>query len=122
MRCLVMLNPCLVGVIVTAVPAEEGDISVRVIQDAGERGSLKWLQRAVNQSPHRTIDQLILPRLGGPSGLTWMSPLAEDTSPNIATERFLSGSARRTWLPLSRHFGPRVVLSGTRSLGRPPAT
>jgi hypothetical protein len=50
----------------------------QVPQPVGARGSLKWIQRAVNQTPPRDLDGLILPRLAGAVGLTWVSPLRSD--------------------------------------------
>ena len=51
---------------------------MRVIQKRGDRGSLKWIQRAVNTSPALGLDTLILPFLDHASSITWISPLASD--------------------------------------------
>ncbi|HEX4295078.1 MAG TPA: hypothetical protein VHZ29_13170 [Rhizomicrobium sp.] len=49
----------------------------RCIQPRGTRGSLKWIQQAVNSHPH-VLDSAILPRLQGAKSISWLSPLAED--------------------------------------------
>lgn len=47
----------------------------RFAQDAGRRGSLKWIQRAVNEHPH-VLDTEILRRLPNAHTIDWLSPLA----------------------------------------------
>jgi hypothetical protein len=49
----------------------------RFPQPSNGRGSLKWIQRAVN-SPSRLIDALILARLPSASRIEWLSPLEPD--------------------------------------------
>jgi hypothetical protein len=49
----------------------------RVEQPPGTRGSLKWIQRAVNERPE-VLDRSILPRFGAAQRLEWLSPLAAD--------------------------------------------
>lgn len=49
----------------------------RFPQPADGKGSLKWIQRAIND-PRWSLDRLILPRLPGASQITWRSPLASD--------------------------------------------
>lgn len=44
---------------------------MRIEQPEGHKGSLKWMQRAVNTSPHRLQPDRLPP-------LTWVSPLAAD--------------------------------------------
>jgi hypothetical protein len=43
----------------------------RVRQSVGKRGSLKWIQKAINQVPPRKLDELILPNLKGARSITW---------------------------------------------------
>ena len=50
----------------------------RVPQPVGTRGSLNWIQRAVNQASPRYLDGLILPSLAGARSLSWRSPLSSD--------------------------------------------
>lgn len=49
----------------------------RVAQPAGMRGSLKWIQRAVNDRPD-ALDAPLLAQLDGASRIEWRSPLAAD--------------------------------------------
>jgi hypothetical protein len=49
----------------------------RIEQPLGARGSLKWIQRAVNHHSE-LLDRSILPRLGGAQRIEWLSPLATD--------------------------------------------
>ncbi len=49
----------------------------RVVQPAGERGSLKWIQRFVNERP-ADLDSLVLPHLNGASSIDWLSPRSDD--------------------------------------------
>jgi hypothetical protein len=60
----------------------------RVPQRLGERGSLKWIQIAVNKHP-RALDQLILPHLPRASSLEWLSPLAADEYAEYRDDQFL---------------------------------
>jgi hypothetical protein len=50
----------------------------RFPQKCGTDGSLKWIQLAVNQSPVRYLDSLILPNLKGATSISWRSPLSSD--------------------------------------------
>jgi hypothetical protein len=49
----------------------------RVEQPPGKRGSLKWIQQAVNLNP-AILDDLILPGLFGATAIFWRSPLVDD--------------------------------------------
>jgi hypothetical protein len=49
----------------------------RIEQPPGERGSLKWLQQAINVD-FATLNELIVPRLSGATSICWRSPLADD--------------------------------------------
>ena len=50
----------------------------RVKQSISKRGSLKWIQKAINQKPPRKLDDLILPKLNRAKRVTWSSPLSSD--------------------------------------------
>lgn len=49
----------------------------RVVQPLGVRGSLKWIQRAVNNCPS-VLDAPILKGIGDANAIEWRSPLARD--------------------------------------------
>jgi hypothetical protein len=49
---------------------------MRVVQSAGVRGSLKWIQQAVNLKPN-ILNEPISERIG-PVRIEWLSPLAND--------------------------------------------
>jgi len=57
---------------------------MRVLSPAGERGSLKWLQIAVNRAP----DTLALPALN--KTINWVSPLADDEFAEYRDSSFLA--------------------------------
>ena len=61
----------------------------RVKQSIGERGSLKWIQKAINQTPPRKLDELILPHLKGAESITWSSPLSSDSHAEYRDAAFL---------------------------------
>jgi hypothetical protein len=50
---------------------------MRVIQNQGTRGSLKWIQRAVNEG-WSTLDHPILQKTSSAAPIKWLSPLAFD--------------------------------------------
>jgi hypothetical protein len=56
-------------------------------QDA--RGSLKWIQHAVNQKSGY-LDSLLLPPLGGATKISWKSPLASDEFAEYRDSTFLN--------------------------------
>jgi hypothetical protein len=49
----------------------------RVEQPAGSRGSLKWIQRAVNLHP-QVLNEPLLAQIPGAAAIEWLSPLAGD--------------------------------------------
>ena len=49
----------------------------RVVQAAGERGSLRWIQRAIAEN-WPSLEAPILARLPAAKHLEWLSPLADD--------------------------------------------
>lgn len=63
---------------------------MRIEQPEGMRGSLKWIQRAVNEQ-WPSLNQPIADRLGVTlESLSWMSPLAEDRFAEYRDGAFLS--------------------------------
>jgi hypothetical protein len=61
---------------------------IRVKQPPGERGSLKWVQQAVNLNPVG-LDGLILPKLVGVTTICWRSPLVDDQYAEYRDSGFL---------------------------------
>jgi hypothetical protein len=60
----------------------------RVEQPAGRRGSLKWLQKFINERPD-LLASLILPGIGA-KAIYWRSPLAADNFAEYRDSAFLS--------------------------------
>jgi hypothetical protein len=50
---------------------------MRVKQSQGKRGSLKWIQKAINEK-WPSLEEVIVQRLGSGDTITWLSPLAAD--------------------------------------------
>jgi hypothetical protein len=61
----------------------------RVKQSIGERGNLKWIQKAINRTRPRKLDELILPKLSGAKSIAWSSPLSSDDHAEYRDEAFL---------------------------------
>jgi hypothetical protein len=61
---------------------------MRVKQPIGARGSLKWIQRAVNDHC-QVIDTLILSSSPGASRIEWLSPLSSDEFAEYRDNAFL---------------------------------
>jgi hypothetical protein len=61
---------------------------MRVKQPIGARGSLKWIQRAVNDHC-QVIDTLILSSVPGASRIEWLSPLSSDEFAEYRDNAFL---------------------------------
>jgi hypothetical protein len=61
----------------------------RVVQRQGEKGSLKWVQRAINLDGVRRIDDAILPYLKKASKISWCSPLQSDDMAEYRDSKFL---------------------------------
>src|SRR6266853_664903 len=59
------------------------------IQPQGKKGSLKWIQHAVNQKSGY-LDSLLLPALGGATKIHWKSPLASDEFREYRDSEFLN--------------------------------
>lgn len=50
---------------------------MRVKQDEGKRGSLKWIQLAINR--HKAyFDSLVAPHIARDAAITWLSPIQQD--------------------------------------------
>ncbi len=62
---------------------------MRCEQPAGTRGSLKWIQRAVNLRP-AVIDALILLEIPGASRVEWLSPIESDAFAEYRDRSFLN--------------------------------
>lgn len=62
---------------------------MRVEQRSDGRGSLKWIQRAVNARSPSAIDKLLLPSLGKARSIFWLSPLAGDQYAEYRDGHFL---------------------------------
>lgn len=60
----------------------------RVEQPEGKRGSLKWLQHAVNHYPN-VLDGLILSKVPGARSIYWRSPLKSDAFAEYRDAAFL---------------------------------
>jgi hypothetical protein len=61
---------------------------MRVVQPVGTRGSLKWIQQAVNQRP-ASLDNLIIPSLRNVTAIHWRSPLGKDQHAEYRDAAFL---------------------------------
>ena len=92
---------------------------MRVIQPAGERGSLKWIQRAVNEDWPSLNDPITKCTNGGE--VKWLSPLQSDDFAEYRDEDFLRkigqeklASALKTYWPAR---GPQWDALGRTSNG-----
>lgn len=79
---------------------------MRVIQPPGARGSLKWIQRAVNDRPS-LLDALILPHLGDARTIEWLSPLASDVFAEYRDAAFLERLGLQEFIPSLEGFWPK---------------
>jgi hypothetical protein len=83
---------------------------MRIEQPAGERGSLKWIQQAVNFNREK-LNELILPKLGGATSVCWRSPLVEDQYAEYRDATFLDRVCAQQLTPelesFWRHRGPQ---------------
>lgn len=78
----------------------------RYPQPRGMRGSLKWIQRAVNANS-AILDAAILPGLRGATSLTWLSPLAADDFAEYRDMAFLARLGLEPLVPPLKEFWPR---------------
>ncbi|MGE0034380.1 MAG: hypothetical protein AB7S93_01975 [Xanthobacteraceae bacterium] len=61
---------------------------MRVIQDRGNKGSLKWIQRAINDAPDY-FDSRVRSQLPDVARIEWLSPLADDGFAEYRDKSFL---------------------------------
>lgn len=61
---------------------------MRVEQPAGKRGSLKWIQRAVNEHAS-VLDAVVLPALSPARAIEWVSPRSDDAFAEYRDAAFL---------------------------------
>ena len=61
---------------------------MRIIQPKGERGSLKWLQRAVHEA-WNDLNEPIVSALRGATAIEWLSPLESDDFAEYRDNAFL---------------------------------
>lgn len=78
---------------------------MRVIQNQGTRGSLKWIQRAVNEG-WPALDQPILLRTGSAGPIMWLSPLASDQFAEYRDDSFLERIGKADLEPALKKFWP----------------
>jgi hypothetical protein len=62
---------------------------MRCVQPKGDRGSLKWIQRAVERRSSE-LERPILDRIKGAGGIEWLSPLRNDDFAEYRDEAFLN--------------------------------
>ncbi len=77
----------------------------RFPQSANGRGSLKWIQRAVNERTPN-IDPLILSRIPDARGIEWRSPLASDAFAEYRDAAFLERIGLQSLSDDLREFWP----------------
>ena len=77
---------------------------MRVAQNQGERGSLKWLQRAVSEN-WPSLDRPILQATQGDT-ITWLSPLASDEFAEYRDAGFLKLIGEQRLAPALKEFWP----------------
>jgi hypothetical protein len=78
---------------------------MRVIQNQGTRGSLKWIQRGVNEG-WPTLDQPILQRTKSTGPIKWLSPLASDEFAEYRDASFLKLIGHVNLEPALKKFWP----------------
>jgi hypothetical protein len=78
---------------------------MRVEQPAGTRGSLKWIQEAVNGRPE-LLNERILPLLPGAKAVEWLSPLQDDHFAEYRDASFLERVGEPGLIAALREFWP----------------
>lgn len=74
----------------------------RVVQDTKGRGSLRWIQLAVNSNPE-LLQAQIAEETGLAGSLTWVSPVAHDEMAEYRDAEFLARlDLQRLSAPLSQ--------------------
>lgn len=79
---------------------------MRVTQPQGTRGSLKWIQRAVNRRPS-VLDSLLLPQIPDASRLRWLSPVEADGYAEYRDKSFLQHVGHPELAPALSAFWPQ---------------
>ena len=79
---------------------------MRIVQPAGQRGSLKWLQRAVNTQPD-CLDGTILQSIGSATAIEWRSPLGVDDYAEYRDASFLKRVGAEDLTERLADFWPR---------------
>ena len=83
----------------------DGDTMSRFIQKSGTKGSLKWIQRAVNDRPD-VLDCEILKRLPHAEKIEWFSPLRNDDFAEYRDGAFLKCIGHSGLIPKLTAFWP----------------
>ncbi|MER8802072.1 hypothetical protein [Mesorhizobium sp. M0998] len=78
----------------------------RVRQPIGKRGSLKWIQHAVNRHP-KILDSQITSLLGDTGQITWLSPRSDDDYAEYRDDAFLDLIGHRELQDRLAEFWPR---------------
>lgn len=78
----------------------------RVSQPSGEKGSLKWIQRAVNLHPH-ALDRLIVDAGGISDRIEWLSPKGTDSFSEYRDDKFLDVIGHGNLKSRLANFWPR---------------
>lgn len=79
---------------------------MRVTQPNGQRGSLKWIQTAVNER-WPALDQPILDAIGPDREIVWRSPLASDNFAEYRDGSFLDLIGQSQLRPRLEQFWPK---------------
>ena len=80
---------------------------MRIPQKTGHKGSLKWIQKLINQHPaifNRAIANQLRPKL---ENIQWLSPLLQDNFSEYRDEDFLSVLGLSRFSGKLKHFWPR---------------
>ena len=93
----------------------------RTPQPSDGRGSLKWIQKAVNEQ-WRSLNDPIVAAIPNPGPITWLSPLKTDDFAEYRDEDFLKLLERSDLAGAQRGHGCRVPGNGTRWAERTAAT
>ena len=78
----------------------------RIVQEAGARGSLKWIQRAVNRHPE-LLDGPILDKIGSSKQIRWLSPRLDDAYAEYRDGSFLELLGAGDLVPALADFWPQ---------------
>jgi hypothetical protein len=77
----------------------------RIAQPTGAKGSLRWIQRAVNER-WDGLDRPILTKLPGATSIEWRSPLGGDDFAEYRDGEFLDGIGLNRLRPALKEFWP----------------